>query len=77
MKAGRKLAAAGLALALTLALAACGGGYTAADATALVKANLDILYLGQYDADYLSPRRPARTTRKSSTRIIWRGRPDA
>lgn len=54
MKAGRKLAAAGLALALTLALAACGGGYTAADATALVKANLDILYLGQYDADYLS-----------------------
>ena len=54
MKLGRKLAAAGLALALTLALAACGGGYTAADATALVKANLDILYLGQYDADYLS-----------------------
>lgn len=54
MKLGRKLAAAGLALALTLALAACGGGYTAADATALVKANLDILYLGQYDSDYLS-----------------------
>ena len=54
MKVGRKLAAAGLALALTLALAACGGGYTAADATALVKANLDILYLGQYDSDYLS-----------------------
>lgn len=54
MKAGRKLAAAGLALALMLALAACGGGYTAADATALVKANLDILYLGQYDSDYLA-----------------------
>ena len=43
-----------LIAALLIPLAACGGGYTAADATALVKANLDILYLGQYDADYLS-----------------------
>jgi len=55
MKHLKKLAAACLALAMVLALTACedGKGMKPADATALVKGNLDEIYLGVFDPDYL------------------------
>lgn len=37
-------------LTLTLALCGCGGGF---DAAQLLQGNLDVLYLGQYDEEYL------------------------
>ena len=45
--------AAAAALALILSLAACGGGITADSATDLIQGNLDVLYLGKFDPDYL------------------------
>lgn len=43
-----------IALALIFTVTACsGGGYTAADATAQVKGNLDEIYLGEFIPDYL------------------------
>ena len=54
MKYFKKLAAAGLVLAMTLALTACGGGgVNSMDATALVKGNLDEIYLGIFDPKFL------------------------
>ena len=54
----KRIAAAGLALALSLALAACGGGESGGKvneekATSLVQGNLDEIYLGKFDPDYL------------------------
>lgn len=43
-----------LALVMVFALTACGGGgVTASDATKLVQGNLDEIYLGKFDADYM------------------------
>lgn len=54
----KRIAAAGLALALALSLAACGGASGSGKvneekATALVQGNLDEIYLGKFDPDYL------------------------
>ena len=53
-----RIAAAGLALTLALPLAACGesgssGKVNEEKATALVQGNLDEIYLGKFDPDYL------------------------
>lgn len=40
-------------LVMALTLTACGGGVTAKDATALVQGNLDEIYLGKFDPEYL------------------------
>lgn len=57
MKRGKKLAAAALALALTVSLAGCvragDDGITAEEAAALVRGNLDLLYRGTYETEYL------------------------
>ena len=53
MKFGKRLAAVGLAAAMTFALAACGGDVTPEEAMAYVKGELDSSYLGQYNEDYL------------------------
>lgn len=54
MKAAKKTILLVAALALIFALTACsGGGYTAADATAQVKGNLDEIYLGEFIPEYL------------------------
>lgn len=42
-----------LVLVMALTLTACGGGVTAKDATALVQGNLDEIYLGKFDPEYL------------------------
>ena len=45
---------AAAAAALVLGLAGCsGGGYTADDATSQVRGNLDEIYLGKFDPDYM------------------------
>lgn len=57
MKRGKKLAAAALALALTVSLAGCvraeDDSITAEEAAGLVQCNLDLLYRGTYDTEYL------------------------
>lgn len=53
MKFTGKLAALGLAIAMTASLAACGGGVTKNDATTYVKGYLDATYKGIYNEDYL------------------------
>lgn len=57
MRRGEKLAAAALALALAVSLTGCvrGGddGITAEEAAALVRGNLDLLYRGTYETEYL------------------------
>lgn len=52
MKSVQRVLALVLALVLMLSLAACGGGF-ADDVTLLVRGNLDELYLGSFDADYM------------------------
>lgn len=50
----KKMAAACLALAMVWVLAGCNeSGISTVDATALVKGNLDEIYLGVFDPDYL------------------------
>lgn len=53
MKIAKKLAAIGLAVALTASLAACGGGVSKNDATVYIQGELDSTYLGKYNEDYL------------------------
>lgn len=52
MKFTKRFLALLLALVLMLSLAACGGGF-AEDVTLLVRGNLDELYLGSFDPDYM------------------------
>ena len=52
MRFKKLLACAALAALTALSLAACSG-YSAEDATVLVKGNLDIIYLGEYTDAYL------------------------
>lgn len=42
-----------LILVMALTLTACGGGVTASDAKDLVQGNLDEIYLGKFDPEYL------------------------
>lgn len=42
-----------LVLVMALTLTACGGGVTASDAKDLVQGNLDEIYLGKFDPEYL------------------------
>lgn len=42
-----------LVLVMVLTLTACGGGVTASDAKDLVQGNLDEIYLGKFDPEYL------------------------
>ena len=53
MKAWKRALSAALALCMTGALAACGGGLTEKDAEAYVKGHLDAAYLGVYDKAYI------------------------
>jgi len=50
---GKTLGVTALALCLLLSLSACIGGVSAEDVTALVQGNIDEIYLGKYDEDYL------------------------
>lgn len=52
-KSTKRIIALVLMLVLAFSLTACGGGVTANDAKMLVQGNLDELYLGKFDADYL------------------------
>lgn len=52
-KSVKRIAAFVLTLVIAVSLTACGGGVTADDAKMLVQGNLDELYLGKFDADYL------------------------
>lgn len=53
MKAWKRALSAALALCMTGALAACGGGLTEKDAETYVKGHLDAAYLGVYDKAYV------------------------
>lgn len=53
MKAWKRALSAALALCMTGALAACGGGLTEKDAETYVKGHLDAAYLGVYDKAYI------------------------
>ncbi len=53
MKRMKRSIALCLVLVMALTLTACGGGVTAKDATALVQGNLDEIYLGKFDPEYL------------------------
>lgn len=53
MKAWKRALSAALALCMTGALAACGGGLTEKDAETYVKGHLDAAYLGIYDKAYV------------------------
>lgn len=52
MKTIQRITALLLALVLALSLCACGGGF-ADDVTTLVRGNLDELYLGSFDEEYM------------------------
>lgn len=53
MKRAKNIIVVALAAALTMVLAACGGGVTKNDATVYVKGEIDSTYIGLYNEDYL------------------------